>query len=342
MYRICFKGSYYEIGLSNGKQLIAERERGFPPKFSRENLERSKDYEKVVHAYCPDLLDELRGMAESCGVNYQVLVALELTPYRLNPSCLVFAITGEHTQSGRSLLVRNHEWLEEDSKYLTICTVKPNRKIASFGFTFHWPLLSRYGGINEAGLTISSATTSFVNSGPGVMLNIATRWILDNFKTTEDAVEFIEEIPKVWGNNYLIIDKHDTLAKIETHRQKTLVTYPANGFDMITLTYEDPEMRLFIPDETRDILDLFNTRRQFLNQWFKEHKGNIKEETIFAALKSCENQLHYHEKAPNGTFGTCWSWILSPQSKEAWISQGPPCKNEFKSHNIEYSFTSQQ
>ncbi|MDO8056916.1 MAG: C45 family peptidase, partial [Candidatus Hermodarchaeota archaeon] len=232
MYELRSQGTYYEIGRTNGEHLIKEKKHGFPPTFSKDNIERAKPYEEAVQMYCPGLLDELRGMAETCNVDYETLVAFELTPYRLKPSCLVFAITGEHTKSGRALLARNHEWVEEESKYLTICTVQPKGKLASYGFTFLWPLLSRYGGINEAGLALSAATTSFTNKGPGVMVNVAMRWILDTFKTTDEAVEFIEEIPKVWGNNYIIIDRHNILAKIEAHREKTFVTYPETGFDM--------------------------------------------------------------------------------------------------------------
>lgn len=337
MHEVRCQGSYYEIGLNNGEQLINQKKHGFPPIFSKENLERAKPYGDAVRTHCPGLLDELQGMAESCGVDYQALVAFELTPYRLQPSCLVFAVTGEHTVSGRALFARNHEWMEEESKYLAVCTVHPKGKLASYGFTFHWPLMSRYGGINQAGLALSSATTSFTNKGPGVMMNVAMRWILDTFKTTEEAIAFIKEIPKVWGNNYLIIDRHNTLAKIEAHREKTLVSYPDKGFDMVSLTNEAPEMREL--NNEPSMIEQLEVRRRFLDQWFAEHKGSITEQTIINALKSCENQLHYHEKTPQGTLGTCWSWIVSPQSHEVLISQGPPCKNPFKPYTINYTLT---
>jgi predicted choloylglycine hydrolase len=341
MNEVRSQGSYYEIGLHNGKQLIDQKKQGFPPTFSKENLERAKPYGDAVQTHCPGLLDELQGTAESCDVDYPTLVAFELTPYRLQPSCLVFAVTGDHTASGRSLFVRNHEWMEEESKYLTVCTVHPKGKLASYGFTFSWPLLSRYGGINKAGLAISGATTSFKNKGPGVMMNVAMRWILDTFKTTEEAVEFIKEIPKVWGNNYLIIDRHNTLVKIEAHREKTLITYTDTGFDMVSLTNEAPEMRELNKDEEPHMIEQFEVRRRFLDQWFAEHKGSITEQTIIDVLKPCENPLHYHEKTSQGTLGTCWSWIVSPQSHEVLISQGPPCKTPFKPQTIEYTFSAE-
>ena len=343
MQEIRFKGSYYEIGLNNGKRLVAEKVLGFIPKFSQENLEKSKPYEKAVNDYCPGLLDEFRGMAEGCGVDYQTLVAHELTPYRFKPKCLVLGITDQHTQSGKPLFVRNHEWIEEDGEHLRVLTVQPKGKLASYGFTFNGAgLASRYEGINKAGLIIASASATFMNSGPGVIFNTATRWILDNFKTTEEAVEFISSIPKVWGENYLIMDKHETLVRIESHRNKTLVTYPKNGFDLITLIYESEEMRAFTPNEVTECKDMFEARRKFLDAWFAENKGNITEELIIKILQKCENRLHYHKKNPDGTTdGTCWSWVASPKTNKVLISLGAPCKNEYKPYKIDYSFDSQ-
>ncbi len=337
MKEIKFTGSYYDIGYNNGKYLIPEKENGFPPKFSQENLEKSKAFEKELRDLTPDLLEEVRGVADGCGVDYQVVLAFEFTPYRLKPQCLVFGITGEHTKSGDPLLVRNHEWLEEDSKSLRVMTVKPKKKLASYGFTFSWSLTSRYGGINEAGLAISSATASFEYTSPGIMLNAAKRWILDNFKTTEEAVEFIKDMPKVWGMNYLIIDRNETIAKLETHKEKTLVAYPKD-FAFVTLTYEAPEMRKLHPNESPNILKLYDDRKKFLENWFTENKGSITEESVKEIFMDCENKLHYHDKVSYGTSGTCWSYIISPKSNNALISQGPPCKNGFSPYTIDYDF----
>lgn len=339
MIEIKFKGSYYDIGLNNGKLLVPEKKNGFLPKFSQENLEKSKAFEKELRVLTPDLLEEVRGVADGCGVDYQTILAFEFTPYRLKPQCLVFGITGEHTKSGDPLLVRNHEWLEEDSTSLRVMTIKPNKKLASYGFTFGWSLSSRYGGINEAGLAISGATASFEYTSSGIMCNAAIRWILDNFKTTEEAAEFIKDMPKVWGMNYLIIDRNETIAKLETHKEKTIVTYPKD-FAFVSLTYEAPEMRKLHPNESPNVLKLFDTRKKFLDNWFAENKGSITEESIYEILKDCENKLHYHDKAPNGTYGTCWSWIVSPKSNKAMISQGPPCKNGFSTNIINFNISS--
>ena len=246
------------------------------------------------------------------------------------------AISGNHTKDGFPVLARNHEWTEESSEEFTLCRVKPKGKLQSLGFTFYGMFLSRFGGVNEAGLAISSASTSFVNSGPGVMLNLATRWILDNFKGTEEAVEFLKAIPKTWGTAYLLIDKDDRIAKVEAHREKTKVTYTEKGFDFVTLYFDSPEMQKYNEQSEwgKWASEMHATRKGFLTKWFTQNRGNFDDTMIINALKSHEHKMCTHDYDGKVHYGICWSWILSPRKSEAAICVGPPCKNEFRKFDI--------
>jgi hypothetical protein len=132
---------------------ILKRTNGYPPKYPQDILEKSHAYEEQVGIFAPDLLDEFRGIADALEIDYYIPITLETTPYRFQmTSCVVLAISGEHTQSGMPVLAHNQEWMERDSENLRVCYTRPEGKLSSLGFTFHWPLVSRYGGINEAGL----------------------------------------------------------------------------------------------------------------------------------------------------------------------------------------------
>lgn len=326
MKKIQFRGSHYEIGLQMGE--ILKETQGYPPNYPGEVLEKSRPYEEQVRIYAPDLLDEFRGIADSLGIDDVVPVTLEATPYRFQvSSCLVMAISGEHTQSGKPVLARNHEWMEADSQNLRLCYTQPNGKLRSLGFTFHWPLVSRYGGMNEAGLALSSSSATFENSGPGVMLNLATRWVLDTCETTEQAVAYLEKMPKTWGETYVIVDRENTIAKVEAHRQKTTVTYTDRGFDFNTLLYDSPEMQgLMSQDRIDGCIEYTSARRTYLNAWFHQHKGKIDDHLIIEALKSHEHKTCYH-----GLEGLeiCWSYLLKIGENNALVCAGRPCRNAF-------------
>lgn len=324
---IQLSGSHYEIGLQMGE--ILEETQGYPPKYSGEVLEKSRPYEEQVGIYAPDLLDEFRGIADRLGIDTFVPVTLEATPYRFQvSSCLVMAISGEHTRNGKPILARNHEWMEADSQNLRLCYTQPNGKLRSLGFTFHWPLVSRYGGMNEAGLALSSASATFENSGPGVMLNLATRWVLDTCETTKQAVAYLEKMPKTWGETYVIVDRENTIAKVEAHRQRTTVSYTDKGFDFNTLLYDSPEMQgLMSQDRIDRCIEYASARRAFLNEWFHQHKGKIDDHVIIEALKSHEHKMCYH-----GLEGLeiCWSYLLRIGENNALVCAGSPCRNAFE------------
>jgi predicted choloylglycine hydrolase len=324
--KIELRGSHYEIGLKTGAMLKSTP--GYPPEYPEHVLEKSRAYEEQVRTYAPDLLDEFRGIADGLGIDYYIPVTLEASPYRFQmTSCLVLAISGEHTQSRLPTLARNHEWEEKDSENLRLCYTKPDGKLKSLGFTFSWPLVSRYGGINEAGLALSSASASFENMGPGIMLNLATRWILDTCETTEQAVAYLEKMPKVWGETYVIIDKENTIAKVEAHRKQTKVTLTDTGFDFNTLLYDSPEMQQYLSQEdTSGLIKYASARRAFLNTWFLQHRGEITDALIINALSNHEHKMCVHE--PGGP-EICWSYVLKIAEHRALVCAGRPCRNEF-------------
>ena len=335
MYEFKTSGTYYEMGLQTGKILKKEMDRipDFPPKFSEEKIELGMNYEREVGKHAPELLEELRGMADGSGIDYGVLATHEFSPYRNQPSCTVMAISGVHTQRGLPILARNHEWIEEDGEFLSLHHTKPDGRIGSLGFTFLGSNLSRYGGMNEMGLALSSAAASFRYSGPGVMLNVATRWILDNCGTTEEAAAFLMKIPKVWGIAYLIIDKNNTIAKVEAHREKTKTTYFEDGFEIITLLFDSPEMKIY-NEYVGNILDLHEARKKFIPRWFDQNKGKINYDLIIDALKNHDHKMCNHFYDGKNHHGICWSWIVTIGESDALVCAGPPCKNEFKKYNI--------
>ena len=71
-------------------------------------------------------------------------------------------------------------------------------------------------------------------------------------------------MPKVWGETYVIIDKENTIAKVEAHRKQTKVTLTDTGFDFTTLLYDSPEMQQYLSQEdTSGLIKYASARRAF-------------------------------------------------------------------------------
>lgn len=329
MHKIVTQGSYYEMGETIGKFFRNLDKSYFLPDFSKEKLEASLEYLAPIKQYTPDLLDEFKGISDTSDIDFDTIVAKEISPWRVQPQCLVMAIASKHNILKKPILAKNHEWVEEDAQYLTVSSCKPDGKIESFGFTFRGSETSKYGGINRSGLAISSAAASFNNPGIGIIFNIATRWILDNCNNTDEAVKFLKKIPKVWGVTYIIIDKNDNIAKVESHSDKTIVTGYDNNFAFNTLAFDSEEMKDF--NENDDSIQfVLSQRKNFINNWFNSTKGSIELHKISNVLKDHENKVCDHSTDGKYHYGICWSWILTIGSNQSLISEGPPCKNEFQ------------
>ena len=157
--------------------------------------------------------------------------------------------------------------------------------------------------------------------------------MLDNCKTTQEAVEFLEKMPKVWGESYVIVDKNNTIAKVQTHRSKTITEYANNGFTSVTIQYDSPELISLVSEPFKGAKEVHAKRQTYMNSWFNQNKGKISNAMVIDALKNHEHQMCSH--GPEG-LEICWSYILSPGTKEALVCQGRPCKNDFS--KVETSF----
>lgn len=329
VYKIVTQGSYYEMGEIIGKFFRKVNISDFLPHFSKEKLESSLEYLEPIKKFTPDLLDEFKGMSDASDIDFDTIVAKEISPWRVQPQCLVMAFASKHNSQKKPILAKNHEWVEDDAQYLTLCSCKPDRKIESFGFTFRGSEISRYGGINRSGLAISSAAASFDKPGIGVIFNIAQRWILDNCNNTDEAVTFLEKIPKVWGVTYIIIDKHDNIAKVESHSDRTFVTRYDNEFTFNTLAFDSEVMKGY---NTNDewMQSVLPHRKNFINSWFNTKKGSIDLQNMVDLMKDHDNTICDHSTDGKMNYGICWSWILTIGKNQSLISEGPPCKNEFQ------------
>ncbi|MCY3413175.1 MAG: hypothetical protein INQ03_16165 [Candidatus Heimdallarchaeota archaeon] len=335
-------GTYSKMGRENGIEYIKQLHKfqadnklvDFPKSITTSQLKLARQFEKQMDEFCPDVLEELKAFSKGANQEHLSHLAQECTPIRLQTQCMIIAISGEHTSDGSPLLLKNQEWLETDGEFLTIATSRPKDKISSIGVSFFSANTSRYGGVNKEGLAITSVSTSFEYKDPGIMFNIAIQWILDNCSTTNEAVNFLEIIPRVWGCVYIIIDKYGTIAKVESHWSKIKVTYSQTGFEIVTFRYDSEDMAIL--NEFDNTLEMYEARCSFVNKWFQKNKGSITPEMLMIVSKAHEATICYHDEQDGMFYGTAWSYVIPLSKPYFFISEGPPCKNEFQ--RIEYSF----
>ena len=154
MRRVEIAGSYYELGVEYGR-VVSENKLDWwwaPPSAAKLALVKGCEREIAVHA--PGFLEEVRGLADACRRDYDLVLSNMTVTYWEQPACNVVAVAGTQCRNGRTIFARNHDFDDADREWVTCFKTSPKNGLSSIGFGFADP--GRYDGVNEAGLAIAA------------------------------------------------------------------------------------------------------------------------------------------------------------------------------------------
>ncbi|KYH36268.1 MAG: peptidase C45 acyl-coenzyme A:6-aminopenicillanic acid acyl-transferase, partial [Candidatus Bathyarchaeota archaeon B23] len=261
-------GSYREIGGEEGSFI---KGKFHPPPISDEKIDFTSKCLQYYERYTPGIIEEIEELSKEANLPPLLMESFLLT-LGLEPRCTVFALSSERTIHGLPLFARNYDWDAEFQRFFTVFRTEPEGGLVHLSFSDH--PVGRYGGVNEAGLAaaITAIPAYRGRPSPGIRMNIAVRWILDNFKTTEEACEWLLEIPHQWAHNFLVADRYGTLARVETSPERSVVYY-SEEFVVTTNHYHDEEMRR-LEDPEHDFTDTYR-RYRIVEEWYRERGEGI-------------------------------------------------------------------
>ena len=155
MRQVEIAGSYYELGLKYGR-IVAENKLNWWWKQPTESaLALVKECEREIAVHAPGLLEEIRGIADACESEYDLVLANMTMSYWELSACNVIAVSGNQCRNGKTIFARNHDWLDEDQEWVTCFRTHVSTGLPHIGFGF--ADVGRSGGVNQEGLAISSA-----------------------------------------------------------------------------------------------------------------------------------------------------------------------------------------
>lgn len=338
MHEITIRGTYSEMGAELGK--LMKQHKYEPPPISEDRFELARGCEHALEEHAPSLLEELSAIEEAGGYEDTHLKVFEMT---LNPfpqfGCSILAISREHTLTGKVIFGRSMDWETRFHDYFTLFRTYPKGALASLSCTD--VAVGRYGGINEAGLAIGmTAITGTRHDVPGIMFHLATRWVLDNCRTVKDAVNFLQRIPHVRPNHYLVADLQGDMAYIQASPEKVEVVGPVEGLVVVTNHFQTSDMqpsdKLSSEDE-RYLTESSISRLEVLKNWFKNRTGKIDSvqvQSVFSGMID-EGAGVCQDLLIQGTqFSTIWARTFEAGGRIMQIADGSQREVDFK----EYTF----
>jgi len=345
------KGNGFERGFAYGayhKQLIRRLIDSHFDFYARylqtskeEALRDASPYERPIRDYSEEIAEEVKGTAEGAGVQLNEVLLItafnEVFYPRLSKACTSFAARGDATSDHRTYVGQNNDegidpWLDGDCTTLTKYTQKTAPDILIYSYAGAPAMM----GINSSGVSVCINALGFEKPRIAVPMLCVVRELL-NQKDLDGALESVERADRAFALNFMVGDSKGIMdveanpLKVTVRRSEDILHH-ANHYLYGTNGFTDPkseEYRANSVARCERMSELINSNKGKLNlnlfqRFLRDHEN--KPDTICAHVNPAKPSAH-HSRTLDGM-------IYVPERREAWITKGNPCENEFVRYTV--------
>ncbi|WP_234007677.1 C45 family autoproteolytic acyltransferase/hydolase [Lysinibacillus sp. FJAT-14745] len=207
------RGSYYQIGLQQSKELLSTSHPIQNESLNFINVQMAK---QLLQFHSPSLLQEMEGLAVGLAQTLDAVIDI-FSGYNITfpeMGCTSFVQNGNY--------IRNYDFSPTlyDAR---LVFSNPMNGYASVGFSQQ--IIGRLDGMNEYGLVVG---LHFVNNeyyGEGFIASTIVRILLEQCKNIEEALKLIRELPHGYCYNYSMTDQSGQSIVVEASPQKQELRY---------------------------------------------------------------------------------------------------------------------
>lgn len=341
----------YERGKQHGSMVSAEIAKiceGYRKSFERkgytweEALGMAMEYVPYLDEEMPELMKEVRGIADGAGVDLAVVMVLN-TRYELlkfkkgvdcfeHNECTCFCVTDEATKDGETIAGQNWDNSPFIQENLYVIHIDEENGTKIVGLCEPAQLIR--SGMNSHGISVNCSTLLSTHDVRGIAVptNFMRRRILQCHEI-EEAKQLVERLKPCVSINYVIGSAAGDGVVYETNPKENYRLDPVGG--IITQGNDflaDPSIDRFVP---ADSLHKRHFRGQRMEYLLKKKKGEITVEYIQECLK---DHYEYPGSICNHMGGeslqTIASMLYCLNRGYALISWGNPCENEYEKYTF--------
>lgn len=291
----------------------------------------------AAEAYNPNLVEELRGMAEASGVTLADLMLLQVRNQLTTESeagCTSLSLAASHTVLGHGLVAQNWDNDPALDDFTVVLTRHPDERPSLTTVTQAG--LIAYIGFNAAGLGACLNTLPAPSRPRGVPHYFTLRDLYEQ-DCLEDAVNSIRRARRAIPANIILttpqgpanlevtIDDIHTL----TDSQSGRLTHTNHCLhaDLLPINDDFPELIQSYP------------RKQRIDRLIEVSPESLSVESIKDALRDHQDHprsicRHSNDDPDTGFWQTVFSVIIEPTAGRMHISRGTPCDRTYEVYEM--------
>jgi isopenicillin-N N-acyltransferase-like protein len=302
-------------------------------------LARARAFEPVIGDRYPELLEEMRGIAEGAGRALEEIVALNArtellygaTPGGAPDGCTGAALLPERT-GGRVIIGQNWDWRPACREAAIVLRVTPDRGPSFLTFV-EAGMLAR-SGMNSAGIGLCGnfLNSDFDGKHPGVPIPVIRRAILMS-ASLPTAVGEVLRAPRAFSSNHLLAHRDGEAVDLEAAPPDVFHVFAEDGLLVHSNHFKGAQGRVRDTGLARYPDSLFRDRR--VRSHLTAQGGPLGVKDLQDALRDHfgrpDSVCRHRAARPDGTeIETVASVVMDLTEGELWLCPGPVCENEYR------------
>lgn len=318
-----FEGAHGEIGFRWGSLLFERgqfilRELGFP--LTPERRRFAQACLPVYRRFFPEILEEIRGIAEGQRCEEAALQAFLFSMYAMPPAChcSCFGVAN----GGGILFGRNSDFLTA----LEDCSRHVAYRLPACSFVGNTTaFVQMEDGVNARGLAVGLTSVHPHAVRPGMNAGLLLRYFLETCGTTREVIRRARELPIASAQTFTIADASGEIAVMECNCDAVDVLRPdaAHPYVCATNRFHSPRMERFnVPD-----IDDWHAepRYQSLARALARQAPNMRAADACALLAG--GFLCPYDRATGRD--TVWSVVYDLRARRLYRAEGNPGRHAF-------------
>jgi isopenicillin-N N-acyltransferase like protein len=300
--------------------------------------------------YAPDLMQELRGMAEATDLSLGELLIVggftdfvdtvynhyrqpHTSPSRLGEDdCTAFLVPNSATTDGQAFIGQTWDMHDTATEFVIMLHLQPQDSPAALVFTTVGCLGQI--GLNEHGIAVGINNLMGADGQIGVMWPFVVRKMLQQ-ENIEDALACITEAKLAGAHNFVLMDKHGRGYNIEAMSTRYHITELETDGDAIVHTNHCTIPRNLEVAQEREPASQASSEARLNRGAELLQQRPITLDQLIALTR--DPQAICVRPAPPKYIETCGAAIMRPATRDLWAVWGLPDENEYEHFSLAVS-----
>lgn len=300
----------------------------------------SDRYVPAAENYCPDLVEEVRGIADGAGIPFDEVFSLncfidvaDLVRPALMPNllfgCTTFGVYDMHDNTGNAFIGQTFDTKDALQDFVIGLKVSGSGLPTAVLPTFAGVV--GCAGLNEYGVAVCINHLEASDTRPGVPYPFVVRKILEQVGLA-DAISVAVNCERACGTNYLLADSTPEMFSLETSAGQHEVIYAFDGYTCHANHYLSMRLKPFEKYSQGSSIVRFSRGYKLARQASKSEDSL---EALMALSRDHGGRpssicVHPDErKPPLQRYSTCFGVVIDIQNRTLWMTAGNPCKSEY-------------